>query len=108
MHSKEKLNPSAAHTSDESNKNASHNNSDNDANFIVEFCVNVRAWWRLLCDPDASWLHKIIIIVAVVYTASPVDFFPDYLVPIFGWADDLGVLTVAQLSLNNALEDYRY
>ena len=33
----------------------------------------------------------ILIVAAIIYTASPIDFIPD-VIPIIGWLDDLAVL----------------
>ncbi len=41
----------------------------------------------------ARW-KKVLGVLAVIYAVAPIDFIPD-VVPIFGWLDDLGLLTVA-------------
>ncbi|MBX3192188.1 MAG: DUF1232 domain-containing protein [Labilithrix sp.] len=52
-----------------------------------------RALLRYFRDPSASMLGKLFVLGAVVYVIMPVDLIPD--VPIIGWLDDLGVMTLA-------------
>jgi uncharacterized membrane protein YkvA (DUF1232 family) len=39
--------------------------------------------------------NVILAIVAVLYLVSPIDIVPDWLFPLVGWLDDVGVLTAA-------------
>ena len=41
----------------------------------------------------ARW-KKLLGLLAVVYAVLPVDLIPD-VIPVFGWLDDVGILTVA-------------
>jgi uncharacterized membrane protein YkvA (DUF1232 family) len=43
---------------------------------------------------DVSRWRKAVALVAVAYTVLPVDAVPD-VIPILGWLDDVGVLTLA-------------
>lgn len=52
-----------------------------------------RALVRYFRDPAASILGKLFVLVAVLYVVSPVDLIPD--VPIVGWLDDIGVMSLA-------------
>jgi len=50
---------------------------------------------RLLKDPRVPLWPKLIFGAALAYVISPVDLIPDFLVPVFGAADDLVVLVAA-------------
>lgn len=41
--------------------------------------------------------NKIIAALALLYLISPIDLIPDWVVPIIGWLDDLGVIGLAAL-----------
>lgn len=43
---------------------------------------------------SVSRWKKLLGVLAVIYAVAPVDFIPD-VIPIFGWLDDIGFLTVA-------------
>lgn len=53
-----------------------------------------RAIVRYFRDREASLLGKLFVLAALVYVVSPVDFIPDAL-PIVGWLDDVGVMSLA-------------
>lgn len=53
----------------------------------------VRALIRYFRDREASILGKLFVLAAVVYVISPIDAIPD--VPVIGWLDDMGVMTLA-------------
>ena len=52
-----------------------------------------RALVRYFRDPAASIFGKLFVLAAVIYVISPVDLIPD--VPIVGWLDDIGVMSLA-------------
>ena len=52
-----------------------------------------RALVRYFRDREASIFGKLFVLAAVVYVISPVDLIPD--VPIVGWLDDMGVMSLA-------------
>jgi uncharacterized membrane protein YkvA (DUF1232 family) len=53
-----------------------------------------RAVIRYFRDREASVLGKLFVLAALVYVVSPVDLIPDA-IPIVGWLDDVGVMTLA-------------
>jgi len=55
----------------------------------------IRLHIRLLKDPRVPLWPKLIFGAALAYVVSPVDLIPDFLVPVFGAADDVVVLIAA-------------
>ncbi len=49
---------------------------------------------RYLKDPGVSLFRKLAGVWALVYAVSPIDAVPDF-IPLFGWLDDVGVLSIA-------------
>jgi uncharacterized membrane protein YkvA (DUF1232 family) len=64
-----------------------------------------RALYRYFRDPAASVLGKLFVLAAVVYVISPVDLIPD--VPIVGWLDDMGVMSLAVAWMWKVVGRYR-
>jgi uncharacterized membrane protein YkvA (DUF1232 family) len=64
-----------------------------------------RALVRYFRDPAASVLGKLFVLAAVVYVISPVDLIPD--VPIVGWLDDMGVMSLAVAWMWKVVGRYR-
>lgn len=52
----------------------------------------IKLIWRLFKDKRVPFRLKLIPVIALIYLISPLDFLPDLLVPIFGFADDLAIL----------------
>lgn len=63
----------------------------------------VKAMWRLLLDPSAATVSKVMVVSALAYLVSPIDAIPDPL-PVVGLSDDVAVLmaTVANLGVQLA------
>lgn len=61
---------------------------------------DVRAWFA---DKSVSKWRKALLGAALVYMVVPFDAVPD-MVPLFGWLDDLGVVSLA---LTSTLADVR-
>jgi uncharacterized membrane protein YkvA (DUF1232 family) len=61
--------------------------------FIRHLPQFLRLYWRLLCDRRVSIWPKALLILGLVYVASPLDFIPD-MIPVVGEVDDLVVLIV--------------
>jgi uncharacterized membrane protein YkvA (DUF1232 family) len=57
-----------------------------------------------LADGDVPFLKKGVLLAALVYVISPVDFIPD--IPIIGWLDDMGVMGAVYMYLMGQLGDY--
>jgi uncharacterized membrane protein YkvA (DUF1232 family) len=64
-----------------------------------------RALLRYFRDPRASILGKLFVFAAVVYVIMPVDLIPD--VPVVGWLDDLGVMSLAVAWMWKVVAKYR-
>ncbi|RKG73384.1 DUF1232 domain-containing protein [Corallococcus terminator] len=57
-------------------------------------------------DPKVGTWRKLAGLLAVLYFVSPVDAVPDF-IPVFGWLDDLGVLSAAALFMVREVQRYR-
>lgn len=64
-----------------------------------------RALVRYFRDREASILGKVFVLAAVVYVISPIDMIPD--VPIVGWLDDIGVMSLAVAWMWKVVGRYR-
>lgn len=64
-----------------------------------------RALVRYFRDSKASIVGKLFVLAAVVYVISPVDLIPD--VPIVGWLDDMGVMSLAVAFMWKTIGRYR-
>lgn len=64
-----------------------------------------RALVRYFRDREASILGKLFVLAAVIYVISPVDAIPD--VPIIGWLDDMGVMSLAVAWMWKVVGRYR-
>jgi uncharacterized membrane protein YkvA (DUF1232 family) len=53
-----------------------------------------RALLRYFRDREASLFGKLFVLAALVYVVSPVDLIPDA-IPVVGWLDDVGVMSLA-------------
>ncbi len=60
---------------------------------------------RFLRDSRSDWRPKALLILSVVYLVFPFDLVPD-LLPLVGWLDDLGGLTIASLYVLHASRRY--
>lgn len=58
-------------------------------------------------DKDASFFGKAFVLFAVAYVATPIDLIPEAFVPVLGWLDDLGVVTLALWHLGRVTTKYR-
>lgn len=64
-----------------------------------------RALVRYFRDREASIFGKLFVLAAVVYVLSPIDAIPD--VPIVGWLDDMGVMSLAVAWMWKVIGRYR-
>ncbi len=58
----------------------------------ISFAKDILALFNYMKDPFVTWHRKAIVVAALVYFISPIDTIPD-LAPLFGYLDDLGVIT---------------
>jgi len=49
--------------------------------------------WYALRDREASWASRLLAVLVAGYVIDPIDLIPD-VIPIIGWLDDLGVLSL--------------
>jgi uncharacterized membrane protein YkvA (DUF1232 family) len=49
---------------------------------------------RLLADPRVDWWRKAVLVLAILYLASPIDIVPDF-IPVAGQVDDVIVVALA-------------
>ena len=71
----------------------------------ISFAKDVMALFRYLQDSFVSWHRKAIVIAALIYFISPIDTIPD-VAPLFGYLDDLGVISALLKFLGNELIPY--
>ena len=64
-----------------------------------------RRVWSLLNNQEESAWKKWVVALTVLYVVFPIDAVPD-LVPVWGWLDDLGVVTLAMDFLSWAVAPY--
>lgn len=62
---------------------------------LATMLASPRGLWRFLRDPAAPWGSKLLALLTLVYVVSPIDAIPDFVVPILGWLDDVGVTAAA-------------
>jgi uncharacterized membrane protein YkvA (DUF1232 family) len=71
----------------------------------ISFAKDILALVNYMRDPFVSWHRKAIVIGALIYFISPIDTIPD-LLPLFGYLDDLGVITALMKFLGSELIPY--
>ena len=64
---------------------------------LFSMLASPRGLWRFLRDREAPWASRIVTVLTLIYVVSPLDAIPDWLVPVLGWMDDVG-LTAAALA----------
>jgi len=71
----------------------------------ISFAKDILALYRYMKDPFVKWYRKAIVVAALVYFVVPIDTIPD-ITPLFGYLDDLGVITALLKYLGNELMNY--
>lgn len=71
----------------------------------ISFAKDILALYRYMKDPFVKWYRKAIVAAALVYFIVPIDTIPD-ITPLFGYLDDLGVITALLKYLGNELMNY--
>ncbi len=71
----------------------------------ISFAKDLMALYRYMMDSSVSWYRKSIVVGALIYFISPIDAIPD-LAPLFGYLDDLGVITAVLKFLGSELVPY--
>lgn len=62
---------------------------------LATMLASPRGLWRFLRDPQAPLSSKILAVVTILYVVSPLDAIPDWIFPVVGWLDDVGVTAAA-------------
>ncbi len=55
----------------------------------------IKLYYRLFKDTRVPAQLKLILVLALVYVVSPIDLISDWLIPLFGYVDDLIILIAA-------------
>lgn len=55
----------------------------------------IRLYWRLFRDSRVPAKLKLMLIGSIIYFISPIDFFPEFLIPFVGYVDDGLILVLA-------------
>jgi uncharacterized membrane protein YkvA (DUF1232 family) len=71
----------------------------------ISFAKDILALVNYMRDSYVSWHRKAIVVAALIYFISPIDTIPD-LTPLFGYLDDLGVITALLRFLGSELIPY--
>jgi uncharacterized membrane protein YkvA (DUF1232 family) len=71
----------------------------------ISFAKDILALVNYMRDSYVSWHRKVIVVAALIYFISPIDTIPD-LAPLFGYLDDLGVITALLKFLGSELIPY--
>ena len=71
----------------------------------ISFAKDILALYKYMRDPFVKWYRKSIVVAALVYFIVPIDTIPD-LTPLFGYLDDLGVITALLKYLGSELMSY--
>jgi uncharacterized membrane protein YkvA (DUF1232 family) len=78
----------------------------------ISFAKDIYALVNYMRDSYIPWYRKALVVLALIYFISPIDAVPD-LAPLFGYLDDLGVITAVLKYMGSELtpyytSDYRY
>ncbi len=71
----------------------------------ISFAKDILALYNYMRDPSVKWFRKAIVVGALIYFIVPIDAIPD-LTPLFGYMDDLGVITALLKYLGSELMSY--
>ena len=71
----------------------------------ISFARDILALVNYMRDSNVSWHRKAIVVAALIYFISPIDTIPD-IMPLFGYLDDLGVITALLKFLGSELIPY--
>lgn len=55
----------------------------------------IKLYYRLFQDRRVPFQLKGVLILALIYVISPIDLIPDWILPMFGYVDDLIILIAA-------------
>lgn len=87
-----------------SEENLLHKISKFGAHIGLELLYKVAQLWCVLQKPEVPAKEKALIMGALGYLISPLDFIPD-LTPVLGYSDDLVAITFALLKVQGYIDD---
>lgn len=87
-----------------SEKNLLHKISKFSAHIGLELLYKVAQLWCVLQKPEVPAKDKALIMGALGYLITPLDFLPD-LTPVLGYSDDLVAITFALLKVQGYIDD---
>ena len=87
-----------------SEENLLHKISKFGAHIGLELLYKVAQLWCVLQKPEVPAKDKALIMGALGYLISPLDFIPD-LTPVLGYSDDLVAITFALLKVQGYIDD---
>ena len=71
----------------------------------ISFAKDIKALYGYMTDPTVAWYRKSIVVGALIYFIVPLDTIPD-IAPLFGYLDDLGVITATLRYMGSELIPY--
>jgi uncharacterized membrane protein YkvA (DUF1232 family) len=60
---------------------------------FTRFRKELIMFWHVIRHPETPAKAKLVAMLAVLYVISPIDLIPD-VIPVIGWLDDVGVVTL--------------
>jgi uncharacterized membrane protein YkvA (DUF1232 family) len=75
---------------------------------VKRMIENVQMLYEMLRDKtySVSWSAKTIVVAALLYFISPIDFLPDF-IPVLGYIDDAFVISAALNAISTEIDRYR-
>lgn len=73
--------------------------------FLKKFKEYILAMYKMLKDPAASPMNKVVAAIALLYIINPLDIIPDFL-PVIGYLDDVAMILIAVGMIGGALKKY--
>ncbi len=71
----------------------------------ISFAKDLLALFSYVRDSYVPWYRKAIVVAALIYFIAPIDAIPD-LAPLFGYLDDLGVVTAVLKYMGSEIAPY--
>lgn len=73
----------------------------------ISILSRIRSFPRYMADGAVSPLKKVLVLLLVAYILSPIDLVPEALIPLIGFLDDFGILTLLLGWMYSELGEYR-
>jgi uncharacterized membrane protein YkvA (DUF1232 family) len=75
------------------------------ASGITKVADHLYALYHYMTDPEVHWAKKAVVVSALLYFVVPLDAIPDF-VPIAGFLDDIGVISLTVRYVGKQLRAY--